>query len=139
MKKIDVVCGILIQNEKCLIAKRKTGDSVGKFEFPGGKVEKGETQKEALIRELKEELNIDVDQLHFLANSIDFQNGKEIHLSCFYVYSSQIPKQCIVHSEFVWTTPEHIYDYDFFESDRSLVQKLTEKWPCIKKPVKPKS
>ena len=79
MKKIDVVCGILIQNEKCLIAKRKTGDSVGKFEFPGGKVEKGETQKEALKRELKEELNIDVDQLHFLANSVDFQNGKEIH------------------------------------------------------------
>ena len=42
MKKIKVVCGVLVQDGKVLIAQRATGDSIGKFEFPGGKVEIGE-------------------------------------------------------------------------------------------------
>ena len=56
MKKIKVVCGVLVQDGKVLIAQRATGDSIGKFEFPGGKVESGESNEEALIREFKEEL-----------------------------------------------------------------------------------
>ena len=77
MKKIDVVCGVLIQKEQCLIAKRSTGDSIGKYEFPGGKVEPGETKEEALIREFQEELQIELDQVYYLDHSVDKQNGKE--------------------------------------------------------------
>lgn len=136
MKKIKVVCGALVQDGKVLIAQRATGDSIGKFEFPGGKVELNETYEEALIREFKEELDIDLTSVSFLEKSMDHQENKEIELYCFICFSNQKPEKCIVHSKFVWTTPEHIYDYDFFESDRNLVQKLIEVWPCIQKQTK---
>ena len=138
MKKIKVVCVVLVQEGKVLIAQRATGDSIGKFEFPGGKVEIGESNEEALIREFKEELDIDLTSVTFLEKSVDHQAGKEIELYCFLCFANQKPEKCIVHSQLVWTTPEHIYDYDFFESDRVLVQKLMEVWPCMKKPMKSK-
>ncbi|SVD35025.1 uncharacterized protein METZ01_LOCUS387879, partial [marine metagenome] len=60
---IRVTAAILEKNRKILIAKRKTGDELfaGLWEFPGGKVEKGETPKECMARELREELDIDVE------------------------------------------------------------------------------
>jgi 8-oxo-dGTP diphosphatase len=57
---IEVVCGVLIQNGKCLIARRNYGSSKGFYEFPGGKVESNETKEEALKREWKEELGIEI-------------------------------------------------------------------------------
>lgn len=138
MKIIDVVCGVLIQDEKCLIARRSTGDSIGKYEFPGGKVEAGETREEALVREFKEELQIDLDQLYYLDHSVDTQNEKEIRLTCFVCSSKEKPVKSTVHSNLIWTTPEHIYDYDFFEADRGLVQTLQKEWLWLKKQMKPK-
>lgn len=43
-----------------------------------------------------------------------------------------------VHSEYIWTTPDHIYDYNFFKSDKMLVEALKGVWPCLTKPMKPK-
>ena len=63
---IQVVCGILIWNDKVLIGKRKMNgkSEAGKWEFPGGKVEDGESQWEAIKREFKEELDIEVHPFH---------------------------------------------------------------------------
>ena len=63
---IQVVCGILIWNDKVLIGKRKMNGKPqsGKWEFPGGKVEDGESQWEAIKREFKEELDIEVHPFH---------------------------------------------------------------------------
>ena len=136
MKKLNVVCGVLIQNEKVMIAQRKSGSSQGIFEFPGGKVEARETLEQALVREWQEECGIQIENVQFLASSIDYQDGFEIHLSCFTCTSQQTPENPIVHTKFIWTTPEHIYDFPFFESDRILVNKLQEAWPCLKKQMK---
>tara|TARA_B100001057_G_C22189695_1_gene696494 strand:- start:111 stop:515 length:405 start_codon:yes stop_codon:yes gene_type:complete len=64
--KMKVVCGILIWNDKVLIGKRKLTNQhqPGKWEFPGGKMEEGETIYEAIIREFKEELDIEVYPFH---------------------------------------------------------------------------
>lgn len=128
---IEVVCGALIHNKKVMIAQRNYGSAKGKFEFPGGKVENKETLKEALIREWKEECGITIENIQFLEESIDYQDGKTIHLTCFVCSSKKIPDKPKVHSQFIWTIPEHIYDHDFFESDKILVEKLKEKWPCL--------
>lgn len=133
---IDVVCAALIHDEKVMIARRNYGSAKGKYEFPGGKVESGETKEEALIREWKEECDIDIKNIKFLKTNIDYQDNEEIHLTCFTCTCEKIPEKPIVHSEFVWTTPNHIYDYDFFESDRVLVEKLKEEWPCLIKQMK---
>lgn len=63
-----VVCGILIWNDKVLVGKRKYDNKTypGKWEFPGGKIEDGETEWEAIKREFKEELDIEVYPFHEL-------------------------------------------------------------------------
>ena len=70
---LNVVAAILIKNEKIYLVKRSSNlkDMPNKYEFPGGKVEPGETLKKALKRELKEELSIDID----LKNIIEFPNN----------------------------------------------------------------
>ena len=128
---IEVVCGALIHDKKVMIAQRNYGSAKGKFEFPGGKVEPGETLEEALIREWKEECGIIIENIQFLEESIDHQDGNTIHLTCFVCSSKKIPDKPKVHSQFIWTTPEHIYDHNFFESDKILVEKLKETWPCL--------
>ena len=99
----------------------------------------GETKEEALIREFQEELQIELDQVYYLDHSVDRQNGKEIELTCFACTSQQRPIASLAHSELVWTTPDHIYDHDFFEADRGLVQTLEKEWLWLKKQMKPKS
>lgn len=60
MKKIHVVAALILKDDKVLIAQRKGGDFNGGWEFPGGKIEPNETGQEALVREIKEELNLDI-------------------------------------------------------------------------------
>lgn len=126
---IEVVCGALIQQGKALIARRNYGSSKGMYEFPGGKVEKNETKEEALIREMKEELDIDIHTIQYLSESED-QQEYPFHLTCFLCFSNQVPKM-IVHDDFIWTTPDHIYDHHFFKSDIGLVKALKKVWPYV--------
>lgn len=139
MKQLNVVCAALIIDGQVMIAQRNYGSSKGMFEFPGGKVEKGESKEEALIREWKEECGIDIEKIEYLASSKDYQDGCEIHLTCFTCTAEEKPKNPTVHSCFVWTTPQHIFDYNFFKSDTILVEALKEKWACLIEQTKPKS
>ena len=68
MKEMDVVCGAIQIDDKFLIARRSKGADPGFWEFPGGKVEQNESREEALIRELKEELDVDVEVKSILMN-----------------------------------------------------------------------
>ena len=131
---MKVVCAAIILNEKIGIAKRKSKISNGIYEFPGGKVEDNETEIEALKREIKEECGIEIENIQFFMKNKDFQE-EEIDLSCFVCTTTQEPVLS-VHTNFIWTTPDKIYDYPFFESDRCIVEKLIEEWPCLKEQMK---
>ena len=131
---MKVVCAAIIRNEKIGIAKRKSKISNGIYEFPGGKVEDNETEIEALKREIKEECGIEIENIQFFMKNKYFQE-EEIDLSCFVCTTTQEPVLS-VHTNFIWTTPDKIYDYPFFESDRCIVEKLIEEWPCLKEQMK---
>lgn len=131
---MKVVCAAIIRNEKIGIAKRKSKISNGIYEFPGGKVEDNETEIEALKREIKEECGIEIENIQFFMKNKDFQE-EEIDLSCFVCTTTQEPVLS-VHTNFIWITPDKIYDYPFFESDRCIVEKLIEEWPCLKEQMK---
>ena len=132
---IKVVCGILIQNNQVMIAKRNYGSSKGYYEFPGGKVEKDEDLVEAIQREWKEECDIEIENIRLFDKNVDFQDGNELVLTYFVFTSRQQPKLS-VHSHFIFTQPNHIYRYHFFEADKKVVQKLSEEWKCLIKQMK---
>lgn len=134
---IEVVSGILIRDGKCLIASRSYGSSKGMFEFPGGKVEAGESKEEALKREWKEELGIELESIRYFASSQDQQDYR-ISLDFFLCTSKEIPVKSNAHDQLVWTVPNQIYDFPFFESDYKIVEKLKEYWPCFLEQKKPK-
>lgn len=71
MQRVDVVVGIIFHERKFLAEKRKKSDKIdpGIVSLPGGHVELGETRKAALIREMKEELNIEVKKTRFIKKS----------------------------------------------------------------------
>ncbi len=60
MKTIEVVAAIIHQNNKILATQRGYGDYKGMWEFPGGKMEPGETEEQAIVREIREELSVDI-------------------------------------------------------------------------------
>lgn len=73
MKLISVVCGVILDNDKILIAQRGDTSNYGLWEFPGGKVKPGESHYQSIIRELNEELNIMVSPKGEVAK---YQSGR---------------------------------------------------------------
>ena len=86
-------------------------------------MEPGETGPEALKREWQEELGMEITDIQWLADGEDRQPDGLIRLRCYTCTSPQDP-ELRVHDDMVWTTPDHIYDWHFFESDRHLVEAL---------------
>ena len=102
MKTIKVVAAIIKRNNQILIAKRSSGDYAGLWEFPGGKIENNETSKNALIREIKEELEIDINIYEYLT-CVEYDYPK-FHLSmeCFICSLNNNTIQLHDHSAIKW-------------------------------------
>lgn len=131
MKHIEVVGGILIYNGKILCMKRNAGKYEYlsyKYEFPGGKVEPGETNPEALMRELKEELDIEI---HISNNqyfsTVNYQYPDfEVTMHCYLcpVSSDQFVRK--EHAEHQWLSVENLSTLDWAPADIPIVHKLQE-------------
>ena len=116
MKLIDVVCGVVLnKNEKILITQRK--DLNNKWEFPGGKINPKESIQNSIIREIKEELNIDV-----VYNKILFKTEHKpfrlIFVMCDYISGKICLKE---HLNFMWIEKTDLIKYDFLEGDKNFV------------------
>ena len=71
MRRIEVVAAVIEKDDKIFCAQRNLTKSMGgKWEFPGGKIEVGETNEEALVREISEEFDMDIKALKFIINNI---------------------------------------------------------------------
>lgn len=122
MKIIDVVAAIIEKNGKILLAQRDAdSDQAGLWEFPGGKVEPGESQPQALARELDEELGIVASVGDYVATNPWQQTERVIRLHAWRVeaFSGELQNRC--HADFVWVTPEQAFDYPLAPADVPLL------------------
>lgn len=104
-KVLNVVAAIIEHNGKILLARRpETGDQAGYWEFPGGKVEAGETQPEALMRELQEELAIEAEIGRYIATQEWEVVGRIIALHAWHVSQFIGMPVALCHSELMWCT-----------------------------------
>jgi len=130
MKKVEVVAAIIKYRDKILCVQRgqnKLDYISEKFEFPGGKIEKGETKIESLKRELIEELNfiptkIDDLFLTVVHNYPDF----ELTMHSFICYSETDVIQLNEHISSEWLTISDLGTLDWAEADLPIVHKLME-------------
>jgi len=84
MKEIEVVAAVILKDDTVLIAQRKKGDFAGMWEFPGGKIEPGESHSEALIREILEELNLPIKVNEFLMTIYHQYSNFHLTMHCYF-------------------------------------------------------
>lgn len=128
LPEITVVAAIIFNSEnKVLITKRPAGYHLaGLWEFPGGKVEDGESYEEALIREIKEEtnLNISVGELYW-QKSVDYSK-KRVHLFFYNCSLNRVDQKVVCHEidDYRWLEKKDLHKYEFPAADTDLISKL---------------
>ncbi|PKE28779.1 NTP pyrophosphohydrolase [Rahnella sp. AA] len=129
MKTIDVVAALIEREGKLLLARRDgSSDQAGLWEFPGGKVETGESQPEALARELLEEMGIIATVEDFIATSEVQQPSRKIRLHGWRVsgFTGSITLQC--HSDFCWISPADVLSFNLAPADVPLIEAYLAKF-----------
>lgn len=127
MKTIKVTAGVIKDNDRVLITRRAPKENfAGGWEFPGGKIEAGETPQDCLARELKEELNLNVS-VGKLCTEVNHNYGDiSINLIAYYctIIDGQI--QVSVHDKFKWVKINDLLEYDLLPADISIAEKVIE-------------
>jgi 8-oxo-dGTP diphosphatase len=123
---MQVVAGLLVQEGRLLCCQRReAGPFALKWEFPGGKVERGESLPDALARELREELAIEIGGIkEILRHDHCYRDGTQVELIFFRVdgYRGEIVNK--VFHDIRWAGVEELRRFDFLDGDRPLIEKL---------------
>ena len=126
MRVVAVI--LLTEDHRFLIARKKPGKPLsGYWEFPGGKVEPGETPESALVREIKEELNVDIYNLKEYC-SYDYQKEKRVLEFTFFTASGNTENLLLSdHDQVAWITFEELASYALAPADMIAADIITEK------------
>lgn len=126
MKTIEVVSAIISKDDKILTTRRSLGDYKNMWEFPGGKMEMGETRGEALRREIKEELDLDISISSYLT-TIDYDYS-DFHLKmhCFLCNIHHGQLSLSVHNDAKWLSLEELDQLEWVPADTLVIEKLRE-------------
>jgi 8-oxo-dGTP diphosphatase len=124
--RIPVVAGVIERDGKVLICQRKAGARHElKWEFPGGKVEAGESPRAALARELKEELGIDaIIGSELTRYEVSYPKGVSILLIFLSVHSFRGDLDPHEFEQVAWEERRNLLGYDFLDGDWDFVEKL---------------
>ena len=124
---VEVVAALIKRGDKFLICQRPENKARGLlWEFVGGKVEKGESKKQALMRECKEELNIILDVGDVFIDVTHEYPDIVVHLTLFNAVIAEGEPQLTEHNDMKWITVSEISDYEFCPADKVILQKVTE-------------
>ena len=126
MKTVRVVAGIIIEDGKVFATQRGYGEFKDGWEFPGGKIEQGETPEEAVVREIMEELDTEVE-VKELFDTVEYDYPK-FHLSmdCFWC---ELQSEHVVlneHEDAKWLSRAQLDSVDWLPADVTLVDKIAK-------------
>lgn len=126
MKTIKVVAAIIIDNGKVFATQRGYGEFKDGWEFPGGKIEEGETAREAIVREIREELDTEI-QVEELLDTVEYDYPK-FHLSmdCFICTVKSGDFVLKEHEAAKWLTKETLGSVEWLPADEGLIEKIRE-------------
>lgn len=128
-RRLLVVAAVIERDDKILICQRKSGDRHAfKWEFPGGKVERGETPRQALARELEEELGVHASiGPEIIRYEHSYPRRSPILLIFFRVPDFSGELQCIEFEQIRWEDLERLPAYDFLDGDLDFVRRLARR------------
>ena len=121
----EVACAVIEKDNKILCCRRgPKGETAYKWEFPGGKLEPGETKEEALYREIKEELNTSIKINKFLITVNHEYNTFKVTLHVYLCELASDSYELIVHSECMWQDKDKLDELDFAAADYQFLDLL---------------
>jgi len=122
---LRVTAAILIKDGRVLIAKRKADDKLAnKWEFPGGKIEAGESPEECLRREMREEFQVEVSVGRFFGESKYHYDHADIHLLAYLANLERGELTPTSHAEYHWVKFDELGRYEFAPADKPFVEKI---------------
>lgn len=124
MKTVHVVAAVIRKDDKIFATQRGYGEFKDGWEFPGGKIEEGETSEQALVREIKEELDTDI-KVGKMLDTIEY-DYPNFHLSmeCFWCEIVKGGLELKEHEAARWLTKETLDSVDWLPADVSLIGKI---------------
>lgn len=122
---VNVTAAVLVKDGKLLIAKRKPSQKLANmWELPGGKVEKGETPEDCLVRELKEEFDIEASVGEFLGAHVYHYDFGSIRLMGFRASHDAGEVKLVDHTRVEWVSVDQLADYDFAPADIPFLERM---------------
>lgn len=131
-----VAAALILRGDSVLICQRRADQPMAlKWEFPGGKIEAGETAEQALARELDEELGIRATVGAAVVRiRHTYRNGGAVDLQFFVIHAFEGEIENRIFNEFRWATLKSLPEYDFLAADRGLIRDLADGKLAIPQP-----
>ncbi len=128
MKNVNVVAAIICDDygdkKKVLATQRGYGEFKDGWEFPGGKIEEGETPEEALVREIREEMGAEI-KVHDLACVIDYDYETfHLHMNCYWAMVAAGELKLLEHEAAKWLRRDELESVDWLPADRGILPVL---------------
>ena len=124
MKTVKVVAAVIRKDNKIFATQRGYGNFKGGWEFPGGKVEDGETPEQALVREIKEELATDIEVGDFIADIEYDYPTFHLSMNCFWARIKDGNLTLLEHEAAKWLDADSIYSVDWLPADEMIIPDL---------------
>ncbi len=133
MKTIKVVAAVMCRENRIFAVQRGYGEYKDRWEFPGGKVEEGESPQDALKREIREELDTEIE-VGDLIETVEW-DYPQFHLSmdCFWCGICEGKLTLLEAEDSRWLSRLSLYSVDWLEADLSLLRKIEAQWDLERK------
>ena len=121
-----VVAAVIIHNGKVFATQRGYGAFKDRWEFPGGKIEKGETPEQALAREIREELATEIEVGKLLDTIHTDYPAFQLEMGCYLCTVKSGKLTLLEHESARWLDLPHLYDVNWLPADRALLEKVAK-------------